>query len=86
MDGEAYRFLLTGGLSLKEFYPDHPSLKLPKDVDSKWFSAKIWAEVARLSDLKNFIGLQDYFYDPVIFASFKRIYDSLTPHEEPLPS
>jgi len=78
LDAEAYRFLLTGGVSLKDQYPDHPSLKL-KDVDTQWVSMKCWGEVSRLSDMKNFPRLYEQFYNPQVFSDLKHIYDSLTP-------
>lgn len=80
LEQDTYRFLLTGGIALKENYPPHPSTKL-KGIDTKWLSSKMWNEISRLSDIPSFIGLYEYFYNPLIFQGFKKIYDSLNPHE-----
>jgi dynein heavy chain len=69
---------------LKEKYPDHPKTKFP-NKDCSWFSQKIWTEISRLSDLKNFEGLYKHFYDLETFNGFQRIYESLQPHSEELP-
>ena len=61
LDQEAFRFLLTGGLSLKDQLPEHPSLKL--NTDTLWLSQKSWGEISRLSDLHSFKDLYRHFYD-----------------------
>ena len=81
LDQEAYRFLLTGGLSLKEVLPDHPSIKLKGDINTSWLSGRSWGEVSRLSDLKNFPKFYENFYNVETFNALKVIYDSLTPQE-----
>lgn len=81
LDQEAYRFLLTGGLSLKETLPDHPSTKLKGDINTSWLSSRSWGEVSRLSDLTNFPKFYENFYNVETFNALKVIYDSLAPQE-----
>jgi dynein heavy chain len=61
LDHDAYRFLFTNGVSLKDQLPGHPSIKLKGD-DTNWVSMKSWGEVSWLSDLKAFPRFYEHFY------------------------
>lgn len=78
LNGDAYRFLLTGGLSLSDKLPDHPSIKFD---NADWLSAKSWGEICRLTDVPGFEDFYKAFYQEATFNRFKEIYDSLDPHE-----
>jgi dynein heavy chain len=61
-------------------------MKLPQGTNSTWLSMRSWGELSRLSDLKSFPNFYQNFYNVDIFLGFKNLYDSLSPHEEPLPA
>lgn len=69
------RFLLTGGLALEEKLPNHPGYD--------WLNQRQWGEICRLSNIDDFTGLYKSFYIDTQY--WKDIYDSATPHKEPLP-
>lgn len=74
VDLAEFRFLLTGGISVQD----------PPPNPTNWLPGKLWAEICRLSDLSDaFKGLSQSCADDQ--ESFKRIYDSLDPANEPLP-
>ena len=74
IDQAEWLFMLTGGVSL-----DNPHANPAAD----WLSVKSWNEICILSDLGAFKGLREEFEAQV--KMWKRIYDSTTPHEQPLP-
>jgi hypothetical protein len=76
---------LTGGVSLNDQLPDHPSIKF-KGEDTNWVSMKSRGEVLRLSNLKAFSRFSEHFYNHEEFIELKRIDDSLAPQEEALPA
>jgi len=71
LDNDAYRFILTGGLSLSE--------KMPEAPNADWILSKNWGEITRLGDIPALAGFHEYFYKPEYLEGFKRIYDSLNP-------
>ncbi|XP_043945444.1 dynein axonemal heavy chain 3 [Protopterus annectens] len=74
IDDEIWRFLLTGGVALENPHPN-PS--------PDWLSDKSWAEIVRASNLKNLHGFMDHVKSNI--STWKTIYDSAKPQEEPLP-
>ncbi|CAD8159976.1 unnamed protein product [Paramecium pentaurelia] len=77
LDQEAFRFLMTGGLSLQDKMPDQPK--------ADWVLPRNWGEITRLSLLPTTQGFHEYFYKDEYLNGFKRIYDSLQPQSEDLP-
>jgi len=75
LDGEEYRFLLTGGISLDE--------KLPEKPHAAWLSDKAWGEIVRLGALDNFKSFSVDFVKKI--SEFEVLYNSTTPHKETLP-
>eukprot|EP00884_Botryococcus_braunii_P001799 jgi/Botrbrau1/1161/Bobra.0162s0049.1 len=73
VDPAVLRFILTGGVAGK----------LVSKCPVPWLPEKAWADVACLSELQPFSGLQEGFAKSA--ATWKRQYDSLEPQEEPLP-
>lgn len=56
LEGDNFRFLLTGGVSIGNKLPDTPK-------NSSWLSEKMWGEICRLSELKDFPDFYKHFYD-----------------------
>jgi len=78
IDAAELRFLLTGGIAVGDLPMANPA--------PEWLSDKSWGEICRASDLA-----ADAWRDlATSIASkpeeWKRIYDSLEPHNEPLPA
>ena len=73
-DSAEWLFLLTGGVAL-----DNPHANPCSD----WLLQKQWNELCLLSDLPAFAGLRDKF--KAQRGSWQAIYDSVSPHEMPLP-
>ncbi|GAA51425.1 dynein heavy chain 7 axonemal [Clonorchis sinensis] len=73
LNEQEWRFLLTGGVGL-----DNPHTN-PAD----WLQPKSWDELCRLEEVTVFSGIRDHFRKNL--AAWKLIYDSGTPHREPLP-
>jgi dynein heavy chain len=67
LNNDAFRFLMTGGLSLSDKLPDHPSTKLS---NTSWLSAKNWGEICRLSDVEGFENFYASFYDQQTFTHY----------------
>ncbi len=78
MVGEELRFMLTGGVAMGDLPLVNPA--------PDWISDRMWGEVCRASALPTVAVWKDLAEavaaDP---AAWKRIYDSLEPHLEPLP-
>ena len=53
------------------------------DNNSSWLPEKSWNELCRLDDLDKFKGIRVKFVAEL--GEWKRIYDSIEPHQEPLP-
>ena len=73
-DSAEWLFLLTGGVAL-----DNPHANPCPD----WLLQKQWNEVCLLSELPAFSDLRDKF--KIQRGSWQAIYDSVSPHEMPLP-
>uniref|UniRef100_A0A2K5HID3 Dynein axonemal heavy chain 3 n=1 Tax=Colobus angolensis palliatus TaxID=336983 RepID=A0A2K5HID3_COLAP len=71
---EVWYFLLTGGVTLDNPYPNPAP---------QWLSEKAWAEIVRASALPKLHGLMDHLEENL--DEWKLIYDSAWPHEEQLP-
>ena len=67
LNNDAFRFLLTGGLSLSDKLPDHPSHRLN---ETSWLSQKLWGEICRLSDVEGFEKFYETFYNEKNFRHF----------------
>lgn len=77
MDPTELRFLLTGGVAMGELPAPNPA--------PQWVSEKMWGEICRASDLgPKWKGLIEHVSSSP--ELWKRIYDSLEPQSEPLPS
>jgi len=75
MDPDEFRFLLTGGVSVKE----------SPERTVAWQQQKYWDEMFRLTDLnKNFNGLLDDFAKSP--DEWVHIYESQEPHREIIPA
>ena len=74
IDQTEWFYLLTGGIGMENLNPN-PAID--------WLSAKCWDSVCRLSDLKKFGTFKEDFTNHI--NTWKSIYDSLTPHEDPFP-
>uniref|UniRef100_A0A8C6RT96 Dynein axonemal heavy chain 3 n=1 Tax=Nannospalax galili TaxID=1026970 RepID=A0A8C6RT96_NANGA len=72
---EIWYFLLTGGMALENPFPNPAS---------EWLSEKSWGEVVRASSLPRMKGLMEHVEQNV--NDWKKIYDSVCPHEEIFPS
>ncbi|GFR45764.1 hypothetical protein Agub_g7181 [Astrephomene gubernaculifera] len=78
MAADELRFMLTGGVAMGD-------LPLPNPAP-EWISERMWGEVCRASDLAAahvWKGLAEHVAENP--TAWKRIYDSLEPHTEPLP-
>ncbi|CAH8568670.1 unnamed protein product [Dicrocoelium dendriticum] len=73
LNEQEWRFLLTGGVGLDN----------PHTNPSDWLQPKSWDELCRLDDVTVFTGIRDHF--ALNNKAWKQIYDSGTPHREPLP-
>ncbi|XP_037073999.1 dynein heavy chain 3, axonemal-like [Pollicipes pollicipes] len=74
LNGEQWRFFLTGGIALDNPYPNPAS---------GWLTDKAWAEIVRLSSLEGFSKLyRDVARTP---PAWKAIYDSSAPQEARYP-
>ena len=69
-----WRFLLTGGVALENPHPN---------PCSEWLSEKSWGEIVRASNLTILQGFMNDIGTNT--AGWKKLYDSSTPHEDPLP-
>ncbi|XP_043195463.1 dynein axonemal heavy chain 7-like [Amphibalanus amphitrite] len=74
LDEAEWLFLLTGGVGLDN----------PHKNPAPWLPPKNWDELCRLSQLPTFAGIREEFEAST--APWKAIFDSVTPHSEPLPS
>jgi len=74
IDGNEWFYLLTGGMGMDNLDPNPAP---------EWLSAKNWDAVCKLSDLEKYKSFKEDFVSHV--NDWKRVYDSLTPHEDPLP-
>ncbi|XP_054715919.1 dynein axonemal heavy chain 7-like [Uloborus diversus] len=70
---DEWRFLLTGGIGLQN----------PHTNPFSWLPTKSWDEICRLSDMETFSGLRESVTEEE--EGFKKIFDSLSPHEELIP-
>ncbi|XP_053845413.1 dynein axonemal heavy chain 1 [Vidua macroura] len=73
IDMDEWRYLLSGG-AIKEM-KDNPA--------PAWLNERAWGDILALSSLKNFSGFDNDFADSL--EGFRTIFDSLSPHREPLP-
>lgn len=73
IDNAEWIFLLTGGVGLDNPHPN----------PAKWLPAKAWDELCRLDDLPSFAGIKQNLSENL--DTWKTIYDSPTPHQEPIP-
>ncbi|OON19288.1 ATPase family protein, partial [Opisthorchis viverrini] len=73
LNEQEWRFLLTGGVGLDN----------PHTNPAEWLQPKSWDELCRLEEVTVFGGIRDHFRKNL--AAWKLIYDSGTPHREPLP-
>jgi len=71
-DGE-WRYLVTGGPSTKDIPNPAP----------EWMTDNIWTSILSMSELPAYSGFEQTFLDNI--PSFKRYFDSVTPHLEVLP-
>ena len=72
---DVFKFLLTGGVSLGDELPENPA--------PEWLSAKNWGELNRMSKCSGFAGFVKHFTSNL--DHYKTMYDSVAPHEVPLP-
>ncbi|XP_049940877.1 dynein axonemal heavy chain 1-like, partial [Schistocerca serialis cubense] len=73
IDPTEWQFLLAGGNPLQEVENPAP----------EWLSSKSWKEIMSLEALPKFKPFVDSFVSQL--AGYKKIFDSLEPHKEPLP-
>lgn len=73
IDDEEWFFLLTGGIGIGN----------PDPNPYAWLPDKSWDEMCRLSCLKSFSGLRESVEQSQ--SGFRVLFDSLNPHDEPLP-
>ncbi|RTG88649.1 dynein heavy chain, axonemal [Schistosoma bovis] len=73
LNEQEWRFLLTGGVGL-----DNPHVN-----PSNWLQTKSWDELCRLDQINVFTGIREHF--ECNLNAWKRIYDSVEPHNEKLP-
>jgi dynein heavy chain len=74
IDSEEWMFLLTGGVGLDN----------PNPNPSSWLPGTSWDELCRLDDLSAFVGIKESFSQNL--TAWKKLYDSMTPHLEEVPS
>ncbi|XP_056593901.1 dynein axonemal heavy chain 3 isoform X3 [Triplophysa dalaica] len=74
VDDLIWRFLLTGGVALENPHPNPAP---------EWLSDKSWSEVVRASELPRLEGFFEQVRENI--TSWKQIYDSSHPQEEPFP-
>ena len=74
IDPQEWSFLLTGGMGTENHHPNPAP---------EWLNAKRWDAVCRLSDIQRFSKFKEDFSQNI--EEWKKIYDSLTPQDEPLP-
>ncbi|XP_018647924.1 putative dynein heavy chain [Schistosoma mansoni] len=74
LNEQEWRFLLTGGVGL-----DNPHVN-----PSNWLQTKSWDELCRLDEISVFTGIREHFERNL--NEWKRIYDSVEPHNEKLPA
>lgn len=75
LDPDELRFLITGGTSLDEKYPQAPS--------APWLTEKSWFELCRLNKLSNFSGFLNDFQERI--DEWKAIFDLSNPLEAKFP-
>ncbi|XP_038005283.1 dynein heavy chain 1, axonemal [Motacilla alba alba] len=73
IDMDEWRYLLSGG-AIKEM-KDNPA--------PAWLNERAWGDILALSSLKNFSGFDNDFANSL--EGFRTIFDSQSPHREPLP-
>ncbi|XP_008197222.2 dynein axonemal heavy chain 3 [Tribolium castaneum] len=74
IDEETWNFLLTGGVSLENPFPNPAP---------EWLSEKSWSEIVRASHLKGLEGFKDNFERDL--DKWKAFYDVTNPNEVPCP-
>eukprot|EP00945_MAST-04E_sp_MAST-4E-sp1_P005163 g5163.t1 len=74
IDQAEWYFLLTGGVSVDNLYPN---------PCPEWLSQKSWDEICRLSDLPALNGLREFLGAKP--EGFKAIYDASNAHQIPFP-
>jgi dynein heavy chain len=71
IDGDEWRFLLTGGVAVGQQQPPNPC--------TAWLSDKSWSEICRLSNSNDKLrGIHNDFGS--LAAEWKAVYDSAEPH------
>ncbi|KAI9090456.1 dynein heavy chain and region D6 of dynein motor-domain-containing protein [Phlyctochytrium arcticum] len=75
LDGDEWRFILTGGIGL--------TAKRINNPDPSWITDKSWGELCRLASIPPFADLVTSFEENT--GDWKRLFDSSTPQEVPLP-
>eukprot|EP00960_Hanusia_phi_P037730 753088-Hanusia_phi.AAC.7 len=74
LDHSEFRFLLAGPTSVQTSNPNPAP---------EWLPQNAWIEISNLAKYHNFQGLDEHFAQNL--ESFKKIYDSLAPQDEPIP-
>ncbi|KXZ48211.1 DHC-9 protein [Gonium pectorale] len=77
MAADELRFMTTGGVAMGDLPTPNPA--------PEWISERMWGEICRASDMASdkWRGLAQHVAENT--GDWKRIYDSLEPHTEPLP-
>ena len=71
---DEWRHLIAGGTTI------------PKKLDNpapEWISERVWNDILTLPALPNYVKLAEEFSEHT--EGFKKIFDSVEPHREPLP-
>lgn len=74
IDHAEFNFLLTGGISVDNPFPN----------PTTWLSAKSWDEICCSSELPAFKKFRESFTETI--KIWQKIYDSINPHTEKLPN
>ena len=74
IDGDEWKFFLTGGIDVGEELPENPAT---------WLETKSWGEMNRMAKMSNFVGYIEHFNEH--HHTYKEMYDSPNPHEFELP-
>jgi dynein heavy chain len=75
IDEEVWNFLLTGGVSLENPFPNPAP---------EWMSEKCWSEIVRASHLKGLENFQQHFERDL--HKWKNFYDISNPNDVPCPA
>lgn len=78
MSQEELRFLLTGGIAMSD-----PPMENPAE---DWISSKMWGEICRVSELSDIVWETFYTHFAENSGLWKKVYDSVDPEKELLPS